>query len=598
MSLLQRLRLINGRNSPQRITLRQYVRLLRTYLGPQRWRVMITAILLFASIGLQLLGPQVISIFIDNVQQPGSQQVATVMALLYLGVAIGSRLVSALAAYFCEDVGWNATNRLREDLTRHCLNLDRSFHSEHTPGELVEQVDANVDSLANFFSTFVTQVLGSIILILGILVLITRVNIWFGVILVFYLALGIFIYLQLERVAISAYKAHKRAQATLSGFLGEVLGSLEDIAASGAGRYIIRRYFRLQRQENKTELPRIFFWASLEVIGLFIDMLSLAFVLVLGAYLFIHGMLTLGTLILLMLYTNQLLGLVIGVADQFNSLQEAAASLERINEIYQLTSHIQDGPGVSLSPGALDIVFEAVSFSYDVTQPVLRDISFQVQAGEVVGVIGRTGSGKTTLARLLMRFYDPMGGFVRLGGEDIRQFRLDDLRQRIGVVTQEAHFFQATLRDNLTFFDENITDQRILQAIELLGITNWYRQLPNGLDTELAANGGRLSAGEVQLLACIRVLLKDPQLIILDEATSRLDPATEQLVTKAIEKILAGRTALVIAHRLSTLEGVDQILVLDAGQILEYGPQAQLAGDPTSRYAQLLQMASPEELLI
>ncbi len=347
MRLWQLLQSMNVRNSSQRVTLRQYMNLLCTYLGPQRWRVMWMAMFLLASISLQLLGPQIIRIFIDSFQQPAAQEVTTVMALLYLGVAIGSRLVSALAAYFCEDVGWNATNRLREDLTRHCLGLDRAFHSEHTPGELVERVDENVDSLANFFSTFVIQVLGSSILIIGILILMTRENIWFGIILAVYLVISIFIYLRIQRVAISYYKAHLQAPAALSGFLGEVLGSLEDIAASGAGHYIMRRYLRLQRKENKTELPRIFCWASLESIGLLIDMLSIVLVLTLGAYFFLHGMITLGTLVLLMSYTAQLLDHTLETTDQFNSLQEASASIERINEIYQTTNRVQDGPGVN-----------------------------------------------------------------------------------------------------------------------------------------------------------------------------------------------------------------------------------------------------------
>lgn len=597
MKLWQFLLSLKARNSLPRVTSRQYLTLLRTYLGPQRLRVAVMALLLFASIAMQLLGPQIIRVFIDAFQHGATQQVLTLTALLYLGVAIGGRLVSALAAYFCEDVGWRATNWLREDLTRHCLNLDRTFHSRYTPGELIERVDGNVDSLANFFSRFMVLVLGNALLVLGILVLMARENAWLGIVMGAYLVISIIAYVRVQKFAIPYYKKHQQAEAVLSGFWGELLASLEDVASSGAAPYILRRYVQLQRQENTAEIKRTFYWTSFEVSGLAIEVVSMIFALIISVYLFVHGSITLGTLVLLLSYNSLMLDYTFELTEQFSALQEATASIERINEIYHTASQVPDGPGVSFPTGALDIAFEEVAFHYESAQTVLRDISFEVPAGMAVGLIGRSGSGKTSLTRLLMRFYDPVVGSVCLGGQDLRQARLEDLRQRVGLVTQEVQLFRATLRENLTFFDERIDDERILAAITQLGLYDWYMRLPEGLDTPLASNGAGLSAGEAQLLACIRVFLKDPQLIILDEATSRLDPATEQLITQATERLLRGRTALIIAHRLSTVERVERIMVLEAGQIVEYGSRADLAGDPASRYAQLIQMTHPEELL-
>lgn len=586
-----------ARNSPASVTVQQYTTLLATYLGPQWLRVCLMALLLFGSIALQLLGPQFIRTFIDTVQKNGDVQVLTFTALLYLGVAIGSRIVSALATYMCEDVGWNATNRLREDLTRHCLNLDRSFHSEHTPGELIERVDANVNVLADFFSRFMVDVVGNGIFMLGVLVLMARENIWFGVVLTIYSLLSMGVFVRVQRLIVPIYKKHWAAQAALSGFWGELLSSREDIASSGAGGYILQRYFGLQRQENTTELKSTLLWSGFEDVGLAIDVLSTMIILILSGYFFVRGAITLGTLVLLLNYTTQLLNHMFEITDRFHSLQEATACIERINELYHIESRVQDGPGVAFPRGALDLAFQQVSFHYEAAQPVLRDVSFELAAGETLGLIGRTGSGKTTLTRLLMRFYDPVAGVVRLGGHDLRAAQLDDLRQRVGLVTQEVQLFRASLRDNLTFFDETIEDARILNAIEQLGIGVWYTRLAKGLDTMLAGNNAGLSAGEAQLLACLRVFLKDPQVIILDEATSRLDPATERLVTRALERLLAGRTAVIIAHRLSTVERLDRIMVLEDGRIVEYGPRAALAADATSRYAQLLHMIHPEELL-
>ncbi len=585
------------RNSPTRATLQRYGTLFATYLGPQWLRVCFMALLLIGSIVLELLGPQIIRTFIDTIGSNSRVQALSIIALLYLGVVLGSRLVAAFATYFSEDVAWNATNQLRADLTRHCLNLDRSFHAAHTPGELLERVDSNVETLADFFSQFVIRILGSGILMLGILVLIARVNTWLGAIMGVYLILSNIIFVYVQQRATSIYQLHWQAEAELSGFWGELFNSLEDIAASGATHYIMRRYFHLQRRENLTEIKSIVFWASFECTGLTLDVFSMLIVLLLSAYLFVQGIISLGTLVLLLTYTAQLLDHAFDIAEQLGSLQQATASIERINEIYHTQSCVRDGPGVTFPTGALALTFQDVSFSYDGAQTVLHNISFGLAAGEVLGLIGRTGSGKTTLMRLLMRFYDPTSGSVYLGGQDLSQAHLNDLRARIGLVTQEVQLFRGTLRDNVTFFADTIPDQRILEAIEQLGMSTWYQRLPQGLDTELSSDSGGLSAGEAQLLACIRVFLQNPQLLILDEATSRLDPATEKVLTHATQRLMDGRTALVIAHRLSTVESVDHIMVLEDGRILEYNTRAALAYDPTSHYSQLLRTTNPEDLL-
>ena len=256
----------------------------------------------------------------------------------------------------------------------------------------------------------------------------------------------------------------------------------------------------------------------------------------------------------------------------------------------------RDGHGATLPPGQLPVEFNGVSFSYTPGVTVLRDLSLRLEADRTLGLLGRTGSGKTTMSRLLFRFYDPNEGSVRLGETDIRELRLEDLRNRVGLVTQEVQLFQATVRDNLTLFDPAITDDAVVGTLESLGLGDWYRTLPNGLDSEISAGGGQLSAGESQLLAFARVFLKDPDCVILDEASSRLDPATEALLQKAVDRLLEGRTALVIAQRLATVERVDEIVVIDNGRILEHGERDALAGDPSSHYSRLLKTGLEEAL--
>ena len=238
--------------------------------------------------------------------------------------------------------------------------------------------------------------------------------------------------------------------------------------------------------------------------------------------------------------------------------------------------------------------FESVSFSYGKGEPVLRNVSFALRPGRVLGVIGQTGSGKTTLARLLVRLYDPDEGRILLDGKNFREYGVEDLREHIAMVTQDVRLFYGTIRDNLTLYDPGIKDEHLLQVFDRLGIMDWYRTQPDGLDTQLQSGGAGLSSGQAQLLALSRVFLKDPEVVVLDEPTSRLDRATEALIERAFDELVAGRTVVIIAHHLATLERCDDILVLEAGRVVEQGNRERLAADPNSRFYHLLQTGLEE----
>ena len=338
----------------------------------------------------------------------------------------------------------------------------------------------------------------------------------------------------------------------------------------------------------------------------------------LGAYLYQAGSITIGTVFMISWYGNTLMGPIRHINAQVQDLQQAAASISRIQELLAIQSKIEDEAVASpdaLPRTALAVAFQNVTFGYashrakDLIErdsaeagqdAVLRDLSFHLHPGTVLGLLGRTGSGKTTLTRLLFRLYDPDQGAVCLGSDDtltdIRQLPLGTLRQRVAMVTQDIQLFHASVRDNLTFFDRTIPDDTIVKVIRDLGLGEWFDALPEGLDTELVSGGGGLSAGEAQLLAFTRIFLQDPGLVILDEASSRLDPVTEQLIERAVDRLVQGRTAIVIAHRLATVQRADQIMILEHGQIREYGPRAALAGDPDSHYYGLLRTGLEEVL--
>jgi ATP-binding cassette, subfamily B, bacterial len=318
----------------------------------------------------------------------------------------------------------------------------------------------------------------------------------------------------------------------------------------------------------------------------------------LGAYLYLNGSLTLGTVYLIIHYLAVLDWPLTRIANQLEDLPQARVAIRRIQELTTTQPKVTDGPGAILPQGQpLATRFTNVSFGYQPDTPVLRDISFALKPGETLGLLGRTGSGKTTLSRLLFRLYDVDQGAICLDEVDLRQPRLADLRGRVALVTQEVQLFPASVRDNLTFFNSSLSDSTILASLHELGLNGWINSLPQGLDTQLTANGAGLSAGEGQLLALARVFLKDPGLVILDEASSRLDPLTERLLERALDGLLRNRTSIVIAHRLATVRRADQILILEQGMIKEYGDYTTLAHNPDSIFAGLLRTGLEEVLV-
>lgn len=572
---------------PAATPLRRYGLLLRRYLGPQWKKATLMAVLVLASIGLQLLVPHILRFFIDTAVSGGALEVLLRAALLFLGVALAHQLLSAAATYTGADVGWTATNAMRRDLALHCLNLDLSFHTARTPGELIERIDGDVTALANFFSQFSVRVFGSGLLLVGILVMLWLEQPWVGLTLTVFTTLVLVTLGRLRDVAVPATKDEREAQARLFGFIEERLAGIDDIRANGAGPYVMWRFVSVMREVfsrgRRAWMKRASIW--LLTIGLF----AVGYVLTLGLgiYFFQAGVITLGTAYLFFQYMAMLEDPIEQITQQMQELQKAGAGIGRIDELLTLRSRIADCGTRLLPPGALSVTFERVGFEYQ-DRPVLHEISFHLAPGATLGLLGRTGSGKTTLTRLLFRLYELSRGEIYLGDVPLRTLPLGELNRRVGLVTQDVQLFSASVRDNLTFFDKAVADERILAVLHELGLDTWLGSLSHGLDTQLAAGGGGMSAGEAQLLAFARVFLKDPGLVILDEPSSRLDPATEARLEQAVSKLLRGRTAIIIAHRLGTVQRVDEIMILAEGWVLERGPRAELAARPTSHFSQLL----------
>ena len=552
---------------------------------------------LAAGLALTLTLPLLLRRFIDIALGETDGSMAAV-ALGFLVVALAHQVVSVAMSWVATDLSSRTTNQLRSELTDHVLSLDMSFHRRTPPGELIERVDGDVGQLGVLLSNFVPQMAQEALLLVGVLALLFGIDPLLGGALATYAVLAVGVLSRLRHLGVGAWEKSREAAAKATGFQEEALGATEDVRPNGAASHVVALFLGLNRT---------WFWASnranalsgaTTIAGLSLFGLSQVIALGIGSSLLGAGSITIGTIYLLTQYTAFLSGPIDGFTYRVRYLQQATAAVNRVVDLAGTRSRLIEAPRPrSLPPGALGVDFDNVDFSYEVSEageageegatgePVLTAVDLHVPAGRSLGLVGRTGSGKTTLGRLLARQYDISSGSLRVGGVEVREVGLDELRNRVAVVTQEVQLFTATIRDNVSLFRE-IPDAELMAVIDEVGLGQWLSTQPEGLASELDPRS--LSAGEAQLLALARTLLRDPAVVLLDEASARLDPATEARLQSAVDRLLQGRTAVVIAHRLSTLDRVDFIGVLDHGRVVEFGPRGELTANPASEYSRLL----------
>jgi len=566
------------------------------YLYPVRGRLLLLLIMLLVSTACQLINPQLVQQFIDTAAAQGAISTLLTLAGIYLLIAVFAQFITVAISYVGNDISWRATNTLRGDLLRHCLELDMHFHNRKTPGEMIERIDGDVTGMSNFFAMFIAQVIGSFILLIGILGYMFTVNWPIAAVMTIFTLLSIGSMVFIRNMGVNSSKDERSASAALFGLIEERIAGIEDVQANGAVPYVMNRFHGAMRKVflsgRKAWMLRVIPWNSTVVLF----SIAVTVVLLLGVHYYLIGQISLGTLFLIFQYTQMLNTPIEQLGDQIQEFQKAKSGMLRARELLSLRSEIEDGTKTQLPDGALGLEFKQVTFGYNEDKLVLHDISFDVQPGQRLGIIGRTGSGKSSISRLLLRLYNINSGTIRIGGEDIRSLKLETLYRRVGMVTQDVQLFDGTLRDNLTLFDQNVSDESILETTARLGLRQWIDGLSNGLDTHLSSGGTSLSAGEAQLFALTRVFLTNPSIIVLDEPSSRLDAATEAMLQVAVDQLMEQCTGIVIAHRLATLEQVDTIMVLQHGRIVELGLREELANTPSSHYARLLRTGMEEEL--
>lgn len=516
------------------------------------------------------------------------------LALITILLAVVSQCIAFAETWAAESLGWDTTNTVRLELLGHVLRLNTPFHTSHTVGELIDRIDGDVSLLARFLSRFIVVVIGNILLIVAILGLLFTLDIRIGATLSATVAIAFFALISIRKRATPLWRRERDASAHWYGELSEHLDGLEDIQAAGAAPWVLRQ---------NTLATRAWYAATVRAQMMGYSMVSSTVALFgLGAAISLglavvqtqNNAMTIGGVYLVFQYTTMLRTPVEKIRNEIQDLQQADVAVRRVVELLNEEPTLPDEGSSPLPAGQHAITLTNVTFSWIPGQPVLDGIDLTFPPGSVTSIVGRTGSGKTTLTRLVCRMIDPELGTVSMGGVDLRYVPLDEVRRRIGVMSQDVRVVNATLRDNLTWFDDTIGDSQLTTALDEVGLGQWFRGLPDGLNTWLGSGEMPLSAGEAQLIACTRILLRNPDIVILDEASSRLDPATERQLHTAFARVLRGRTALIIAHRLETVAFAHNILVLEEGRVLEHGERSALMANPHSRFSQMIAQTQPE----
>ncbi|MDF2869737.1 MAG: helicase [Anaerocolumna sp.] len=579
-----------------KLSLKKYGTLLAKYMKNSKLHLVLLTLVFAVSIVLQLVNPMIISFFIDGIEMNKSMEILIKAAIIFILAAFSQQLLAIASTYLSQNIGWSTTNNLRRDLVKHCLSLDMNYFKEHQSGELVERIDGDVNALFNFFSKLFISFVNNILLMTGIVVVLSIQNPLIGIAFVLFLIVSFIILGKTQGDAVDNFGKERELSSKFYGFLGEHLDCTEEIKASGAVSYVSERFMELLRKWLPIQLKAYLSGYKIWIIMSGLFGLGDIMIFAVGGYLWYKGHISLGLVYLMLNYFQLLESPLDQLKEQILDIQKATASIIRIEELLNQTSAIADKGTVELSDKNLSLSFDKVCFSYEKDVPVLKDISFKLAAGKVLGILGHTGCGKTTLARLVVRFYEPDSGSISFNGKKQKDILLKDLRSSIAYVTQEVQLFHASVRDNITFFNKDIPDEQIIATIYKMGLKDWFENMKEGLDTILEPGGG-MSSGEAQLLTLVRVFLKDPKLIIMDEASARLDPVTERLLEQALSALIEGRACIIIAHRLSTVERADNILILNKGEMLEFGLREELISRQDSRLNELLSYGIEEVLV-
>lgn len=570
------------------------MRRLLVYMWPYRRTVAISMVFMLGTAALQTVGPLLTKIAVDRYLAPSgfrlhmpidswlSSSPFTGLAqitAIYLAAILGGLLCDFAQSYLMQWTGQKAMFDLRREIMGHLQALDISYYDRNPVGRLLTRVTTDVDTLNDLFSSGLITILGDLLMLGFIIAVMFRLSPGMTLLLLCVMPLVVLVTMRFRRTVQQSYRRIRVAIARINAYLQEHINGITVLQLFNREARSRDEFDRINRDHMDAYKGAINAYGWFYPVVEFLSMLSLALLLVYGGFRINSGALSLGILIAFFQYGLRFFRPIQDLSEKYNILQGAMAASERIFKLLDTQAVIQSpahartqDPAVS-SPA---VEFDHVWFAYKDEDWVLRDVSFRIAPGETIAVVGHTGAGKTTITSLLLRFYDVQKGSVRIDGVDVRDYALEDLRRRFGVVLQDPYLFTGTVASNIRLGSEGISDERLVHAAQRVNLYDYIQQLPDGFEHGVRERGSGFSTGQKQLISFARALAHSPRILILDEATSSVDTETELRVRQALDRLVEGRTSIMIAHRLSTIQRADRILVMHKGQLRETGSHQEL----------------------
>lgn len=569
---------LDEEQSPRHRGLREMLRRMLPLFRPHRGRVLLAALLLVGAVAADLSGPLLVRHLLDHDIPAGDGHGVLLRAGAYILLFAAGMALAYVQVLILWRVGLQIITGLRQQVFAHLMTLSLAYFDKNPPGRLMARVESDVEKMMMLFSDVALALLRNVILFAGTftVMVIANARVTFAVLtLMVPLLLGTYFFLRYIR---GVSRTVRRLYARISTFLVEYVQGIPILQIFS---YTDRARLDLARLNNdkygkevRLYMVEYVFWAAFASV----EVAAVMVIIYVGAPQIFAATLTVGTLVLFIEYTRRLFWPLIMFSEQLDFIQRAFASADRVFNVLDTPSRTPDRPGARerVPDDWREIAFEQVSFVYDGGVKALDRVDLRIRRGERVALVGLSGGGKTTVTNLLLRFYEPTEGRITLDGVDIRDYRQQAWRARIGLVLQDIHLFPGTLGENLKVLRDELPDDRLGRALRTVQAEEMLKRLPDGYATELSEGGGNLSMGERQLLCFARAVVEDPDVLVLDEATSAVDPVTESRLQRALDALLEGRTSVIVAHRLATVTSADRILVMHQGRLVEQGSHAEL----------------------
>jgi len=574
---------LEERTTERKMSAREIFSRLLRYLTPyKKWIAMLVcAVIITSATGIAspyILGREIVSRYILRGDLNGLLRII----IIFIGVLTANWIANTIRMYGLGKIGQSLLLKMRSDLFRHLQELSFSFFDNSDSGDLISRVTNDTDAIGEAFTSGLVQVASDILSLFMIVIVMFSINVQLSLASMIVVPLIVAVAFLFNSKFRAAYRMQRTRISNVTSKLQESISGIREIQSFTREKDVMKDFKNANLENLQANLQATKVWGSFFPTIQLIQALGTGIVIAYGGWLAFNGMLgpiedAVGTLITFVMYVRMFFGPIFDLTNFYNTVQSALAAAERIFEILDIEPEIKDSEDAVEIPSINgEIEFRNVSFGYKPEHPVLHNISFRIKPKETVALVGPTGAGKSTIIKLLCRFYDPQSGQILIDGHDLKKVKMKSLHKQMGIVLQETFLFSGTIMDNIRYGKIDATDEEVIAAAKLVGAHEFIERLPDGYNTKIGERGAGLSVGQKQLISFARALLRNPAILILDEATSSIDPYTDLLIRKAMKLLLKDRTSIIIAHRLSTVRDADRILVIDNGRIVEEGSHKEL----------------------